>query len=113
MWQVEEPLDESWIDQLEQPLGEAVKLPESIIFLGRTQVVTTCHKYINFFSEIFLSSRVGRLCSCTKVHLKTRIAFVGDTSSWWWTTGVTMCADMQERCQKEGGFGVESVLRAG
>lgn len=24
-----------------------------------------------------------------------------------------MCADMQERCQKEGGFGVESVLRAG
>ena len=49
MWQVEEPLDESWIDQLEQPLGEAVKLPESIIFLGRTQVVTTCHKYIILF----------------------------------------------------------------
>ena len=78
--EVEEPLDESWIDQLEQPLGEAVKLPESIIFLGRTS--------ISFFSKIFLSSRVGRLCSSRKVHVETRIAFVGDTSSWWWTMGV-------------------------
>ncbi len=102
--EVEEPLDESWIDQLEQPLGEAVKLPESIIFLGRTSISF-------FLKSSFPHVLVGFVLpgrSMWRLELLLLVTLAPGGGPWVYAI---MCADMQERCEKEGGLGVETVLR--